>query len=114
MNLKLSSVVSISIREQKTGKILYSKDDKKLLNPASNLKLLAFAPIIDTLGEEYKFETQIYKKGNDLYVKLGADPLLNSSNLRELATSAKEKVNFSIEKFYAYKFSLALTCFAKF
>ena len=57
MDLKLSSTVSISVREQNSGKILFSKDDKKLLNPASTLKLLAFAPILNTLGENYKFET---------------------------------------------------------
>ncbi len=101
MDLKLSSIVSISVREQETGKILYSKDDKKLLNPASTLKLIAFAPILNTLGENYKFETAIYKSGKNLYIKLGADPLLTTYNLRELATLAKNKVNFdSIEKIY--------------
>ena len=44
MDLKLSSIVSISVREKETGKILYQKDDKKLLNPASTLKMLSFAP----------------------------------------------------------------------
>lgn len=101
MDLKLSSIVSISVREKETGKILYQKDDKKLLNPASTLKMLSFAPILNTLGENYKFETAIYKSGKNLYIKLGADPLLTDYNLRELVSLAKNKVDFnSIEKIY--------------
>ena len=101
MDLKLSSIVSIVVQEEKSGKILYSKDDKKLLNPASTLKLVAFAPIINTLGEDYKFETQVYKSGKNLYIKLGADPLLTHDNLRALVSLANQKIDInSIEKIY--------------
>lgn len=97
-----SSVVSVTIRELDSNNIKYKKDSQKLLNPASSLKVFTFASILNTLGEDYNFETSIYKdnKGN-IYIKLGADPLLDYSSLKALVKAGLEKGVFKkVSKIY--------------
>lgn len=88
------TTVSISVKEVGTKKRIYERDERKLLHPASSLKVFTSAASADILGAGYNFETAAYKdkKGN-LYIKLGADPLLTSRDLRTLVQ------NFSNVKF---------------
>ena len=89
-----SSTVSIYVSDIKTSRQLYSKNENRLLNTASALKLFTFAAALDTLGKDYKFETAFYLKDSNLYLKLGADPLLDSSDLNELVSKLKKNVDF--------------------
>ena len=70
-NSKLSkkSVVSVSIREIQSEKLLYQRDASLLLHPASTLKAFTTPVILNVLGANYKLSTGIYKdsKGN-IYV----------------------------------------------
>ena len=43
-----SSTVSIYVKDIKTSKVLYSKNENKLLNTASSLKLFTFASALCT------------------------------------------------------------------
>lgn len=96
-DLSRQAVVSVSVRNLNSGKVVYAKNDDKLLHPASTLKLLTFAPILVTLGPDYKFATEIYAdKNNNLYIKLGADPLLTTGNLKKLAQDLRD--NYNVEK----------------
>ena len=94
-----SSTVSIYVKDIKTSKVLYSKNENKLLNTASSLKLFTFASALDTLGDDYKFETAFYIYGGNLYLKLGADPLLSRSDLYELVSKLKKSVDFKNIKY---------------
>ena len=79
------NTVSISIKDLKNGKTVYSLNDKILMHPASVQKLLTQPAIQEALGENYNFETKIYSRGNDAYIiKLGADPYLTSNDLKIL------------------------------
>lgn len=90
----LRSTISIYAANFDTNKVIYKKNEKKLLNPASSLKALTFGASYLTLGKDYKFETTLYKdKNNNLYIKLGADPLLSSLDLKELISNYKGSVN---------------------
>lgn len=84
--------ISVSIKDVKTGKVVYELNPDKLVPPASTQKLVTLAAALDTLGPDYQFETSIYKStNNDLYIKLGADPYLSSNDLKMLLAAAKEK-----------------------
>lgn len=84
--------ISVSIKDVKTGKVIYELNPDKLVPPASTQKLVTLAAALDTLGPDYQFETSIYKStNNDLYIKLGADPYLSSNDLKILLAAAKEK-----------------------
>lgn len=100
-DLGLRSSMGIYVIDANTNKEIYKKNELKLLNPASTLKLLSFATSYKVLGVDYKFETTLYKINNDLYLKLGADPLLSTNDLVELFKEAKNKINFAkINNFY--------------
>lgn len=98
-DLNSTSSIAIMVKDASTSKVLYSKNENKLLNTASTLKLFTFASAIDTLGENYKFETAFYVYGNNLYLKLGADPLLSRKDLYELVSDLKKSVNFKTIKY---------------
>ena len=98
-DLDASSTVSIYVEDMKTSKQLYSKNENKLLNTASALKLFTFAAALDTLGKDYKFETAFYYKESNLYLKLGADPLLTSDDINELVSKLKKNVDFKNVKY---------------
>ena len=61
MDLDENSIVSVSVRKLDSGKEIYAKDEKKLLHPASSLKVYTFAPVLQVLGGDYEFLTKIYK-----------------------------------------------------
>ena len=90
--LDKTSTISISIRDTANNNIVYEKNADKLLHPASTLKIPATYFAINTLGYDYFFKTQFYKDSdNNLYIKLGADPLLKTSQLKEAFQKIKEK-----------------------
>lgn len=87
-----NSTISLFVKNTKNNNIAYKRNEKKLLNPASTLKVLTFGAAYKTLGVGYEFETILYKDTNgNLYIKLGADPLLSYLDLVDLFSCAKEK-----------------------
>ena len=77
--------IAISVINLETGKIVYQKNEKILIHPASMQKILTIVPIVETLGEDYNFKTQLYSRGKDGYLfKLGADPYLTSDDISSL------------------------------
>lgn len=87
--LDKTSTVSVSVKDVQTGKSVFEYNEKKLLHPASTLKVFTTFPALDALGEDYGFETSFFIYQNNLYVKLGADPFLTSANLKEAVNQIK-------------------------
>ena len=86
------SSISVSVKDVKTGKTIYKLHDKKPSMTASTLKLITLAASVDTLGNDYKFSTKLYKNtNNELFLVLNADPFLSSSDLKYLIKTAKDK-----------------------
>lgn len=80
--------VAISVKNVDTGKTVFAQNERVLLHPASVQKLLTIAPIVEVLGNDYTFKTELYKRGTNGYlIKLGADPYLESSDLDTLVKS---------------------------
>lgn len=89
--------IAISIKELNTGKPVYELNEKILMHPASVQKILTLIPAVDTLGENYEFTTTLYeRRGNNYIIKLGADPYLTSSDLKELI----KDINPETQKIY--------------
>ena len=77
--------ISISLKNTQTGKTVYTLNDKILMHPASVQKILTIVPIAETLGDNYKFSTSLYRRGNNGYlIRLGADPYLTTIDLDSL------------------------------
>ena len=64
--LETSSVVAVSVKEADTGKVLYQHNERKLLHPASTLKIFTTIPAMEELGDEYEFTTTFYTAKNNL------------------------------------------------
>ena len=96
-----NATVSVSLRKLNDGNVIYEKDSKKLLHPASTLKAFTTPVISNILGSNYKFKTQIYKtKNNDVYLKLSGNPSFTSKDLRNLITSLYGAGIKEINRFY--------------
>lgn len=86
------SAIAVSIKEAKTGNEVFAMNQNTPMLPASTLKLVTTYAALNTLGRDYNYSTSLYKStNNDLYIKLGADPFLSSSDLSKLFQTAKEK-----------------------
>ena len=77
--------IAISIKNADNGKKIYSLNEKILMNPASVQKVLTTPVAVETLGNDYEFSTELYKRDENSYlIKLGADPYLTTSELKNL------------------------------
>ncbi len=89
----------IKIVSLDNGDVLYERDSRMLLRPASNMKLLTSSTALSTLGKDYSFNTNLYADtlisngtlyGN-IYFKGFGDPDFNSSQLAGLISALKMK-----------------------
>lgn len=84
--------IAVSVKELNSGKTVYKLNDSKPSVPASTLKMVTLPAALDVLGKDYEFSTKLYKNtANELFLQLGADPFLTSSDLNKLFKTAKSK-----------------------
>ena len=87
----------ISFYDLTDNKPLFNHNEKLLLRPASNLKILTTAAGYLFLGEDYKFKTSVYHTGEvkdsicygDIYIVGCVDPDFSSYNLDSLVSEIK-------------------------
>lgn len=99
-NLEGITTIAISVKDASSGKTVYERDSKKLLHPASTLKIPIAYFAINTLGYDYLFKTGFYTHNKDLYIKLGADPFLNTNQLKIAFKALKDKGLNTFENLY--------------
>ena len=63
------AVLGISVKDLNTGSVIYQKNPKALVHPASTLKMVTAPAAFDFLGKNYKFKTI----GNDLVLVISKD-----------------------------------------
>ncbi len=103
-----SSQMAISVYDLTDHKPLLQHNEKLLLRPASNQKILTTAAAYFFLGTDFKFTTSVYHTGEvkdsicngDLFVVGGLDPDFTTSDLdslvREIKLSGIKKINGNI------------------
>lgn len=82
-------LVSIQVEDLTANKTLFKKNEKMLLRPASNMKILTSAAGLIFLGKDYEFTTNLFYDGHisndtlygDLTVEGGCDPDFTTSDL---------------------------------
>lgn len=96
-----TSQMGLLIYDLEDDSVLYARDEKQVLRPASTMKLLTAITALDKLGESYMFKTKLCYTGKisndstrtlhgDIYCIGGMDPKVNKDNLRAFARSIKE------------------------
>jgi D-alanyl-D-alanine carboxypeptidase/D-alanyl-D-alanine-endopeptidase (penicillin-binding protein 4) len=86
-----SASIAIDVYDLTTGEYLYQLNEKKLLNPASNMKIITDAAGLIFLGPRYNFITSLQYTGEivnktlsgDLYVVGGFDPDFTTADLEK-------------------------------
>jgi D-alanyl-D-alanine carboxypeptidase/D-alanyl-D-alanine-endopeptidase (penicillin-binding protein 4) len=92
------SKVSVLVIESDTGRPLYARSDKTLLNAASNVKIVTSAAALALLGPEYRWRTTATVAGSaqgaplpangelagDLFLRGFGDPTLNTEDLSSM------------------------------
>lgn len=94
-----TTMLAVKVYDATTDRILYAKNDKMLLHPASNMKILTSSAALVFLGPDYKFETRVFYAGTiadgilegDLFFKGGANPDFTTAQLDSLIQQIKEK-----------------------
>ena len=89
-----SALIAADIYNLTKEESIYRKNEKMLLHPASNMKILTSTAALLFLGKEYKFQTSFYYTGQiinktlygDLYVSGGFDPDFTSNDLDSLTS----------------------------
>lgn len=92
-------LVSIQVEDLTGNKTLFKKNEKMLLRPASNMKILTSAAGLIFLGENYEFTTRLYYDGyisNDtlngnLYFEGGCDPDFTTNDFYHFVNALQEK-----------------------
>jgi len=77
---------SVRIERLRDGHVLYERNPRSLVMPASNMKIVTMAAAAETLGWDYRFETRLVAEGEirdgtlhgDLRVIGGGDPSVAS------------------------------------
>ncbi len=81
----LRKSIAVKIVSLANGETLFEHNSKKLMTPASNVKLLTSAASLHYLGEEHEFETTILKSKDNIILIGGADPELSFQVIDSLA-----------------------------
>lgn len=96
-DISSSALIGVSFKEVDTGKVKFQMNSTAPMSAASVQKLVTVIPAINTLGADYKFNTTLYRKGDNLYLKLSADPYLTSKDLKNMFASLNMK---KVDNFY--------------
>lgn len=103
-----TSTIAISVYDLTAKKSLYKKNDKLLLHPASNMKILTSSTALLFLSPNYEFTTSIYYSGEirdsilygDIFIEGGFDPDFTDKDLDTFITIIKsqgiKKINGNI------------------
>ena len=89
---------AVYVVDANDGDILYAVHENDPLNPASNVKLVATATVLDVLGPDWRYQTRLLGPtpdssgtvSGDVYLLGNYDPTLSADDVADLAASVAE------------------------
>lgn len=80
----------VEVKSLDTGRVLYVRNPRTLMMPASNMKIVTLAAAAEILGWDYRFKTTLESSGEiengvlkgDLVIRGGGDPTINQRGNR--------------------------------
>jgi len=86
------STVGIWIKDIQSNQVMYARNADKLLNPASNIKMLTAAAALYHLGPMYRYQTTLSKMNDDFYITFSGSPSLTSDDLTKLVANLPKQI----------------------
>ncbi len=83
-----SGAIAIDLQTQR---VVYAHNSALPLAPASNEKLAVTYAALVRLGPSFRFHTEVYLAGRNLYLRGGGDPTLHVAALRRLARQLRAR-----------------------
>lgn len=80
--------VAVHVRDLDSGQVVFDRAGARMLNPASNQKLLTASAAVELLGPDYVFETKLLRKDDSLYLVGSGDPGFMVTHLYDMAQGA--------------------------
>ncbi len=78
--------VGFILADAETGNVLEQQSADRLFMPASVTKLPMAYAAVKILGADYRFTTRLLRRGDDIYLQGGGDPVLSANDLQMLVT----------------------------
>lgn len=93
-----TSQVGMMVYDLTADSVIYRKNERQLMRPASTMKNITAIVAIEKLGGSYQFNTSLYYKGvitgnvfeGDLYCVGGMDPAFGSDDMRAFVESVTQ------------------------
>ena len=94
-----TSQMGLLVYDLTDDSVLYARDERQNLRPASTMKLLTAITALDRLGHDCEFRTRLCYTGTisgdstltgDIYMIGGMDPKISKDDLRTLASAIRE------------------------
>lgn len=85
------ATVGVTVRNAKTGAVMYTHNADQRVVPASNNKLETAAAAFGILGTGYRFRTDVSTRGGKLYLRGTGDPTLDAAAYDRLAAAVAAK-----------------------
>src|SRR5262249_37825447 len=76
--------VGFILADAETGNILEQQSADRLFLPASVTQLPTAYAAVKILGADYRFTTSLFRRGDDIYLRGGGDPVLTANDLQML------------------------------
>lgn len=83
--------VGIKVISLKNNQTLYSKNEKLLFRPASNLKLITSSTALSVLTDTFNFETKIFydSASSSIFIKGSGNPIFETDDLTKIISQLK-------------------------
>ena len=84
-----TSQMGVMVYDLTADSVLYQRDARQTLRPASTMKLITAITALDRLGADYQYSTRLVSRDSTIVLIGGMDPLINEDDLRMMADSLK-------------------------
>ena len=84
-----TSQMGVMVYDLTADSVLYQRDARQTLRPASTMKLITAITALDRLGGDYQYSTRLVSRDSTIVLIGGMDPLINEDDLRMMADSLK-------------------------
>lgn len=93
-----TSLTGIGVYDITADSLVYSRNIRQTMRPASTEKVLTAITALQQLGGSYRFETSLYTEGavedsvlkGNVYIKGGMDPMFGHDDMRAFAAALRE------------------------